>query len=140
MNDFPQDNDVATCWLTRMIHDSHDDLRRLAPELPAGAAPDALQRLAAAPAFDRPPGAAQVAMRRPAVAPASRRPAGAADAALRRPVAAIGLLVAEPAAKKPRTFASSVQELQELKALKDSGVIDDNELNQLKALLMSEIE
>ena len=50
------------------------------------------------------------------------------------------MTVAEPAANKPRTFASSVQELQELKALKDIGVIDDNEFNRLKALLMSEIE
>ena len=48
-------------------------------------------------------------------------------AALRRPAVALGLTVAEPAAQKPRTFDSSVQELQELKALKDSGVIDDNE-------------
>ena len=79
-------------------------------------------------------------MRRPAAAPALRRPAGAADAALRRPDAALGLTVAEPAAKKPWTFASSVQELQELNALKDSGVIDDNEFNRLKAVLMSEIE
>ena len=109
------------------------------PEPPAGAAPDAL-RLAAAPAFDRPPRAAQVAMRRPAEAPALRRPAGAADAAIRRPAAALGLTVAEQAAKKPRTFASSVQELQEVKALKDSGVVDGSELHRLKALLMSEIE
>ena len=95
-----------------MIYDNHDDSRRLAPEPPAGAAPDAPQRLAAAPAFDRPPGAAQVAMRRPAAAAALRRPAGAADAALRRLAASIGLTVAEPAAKKPQTFASSVQEVQ----------------------------
>ena len=60
---------------------------------------------------------AQVAMRRPTSAPALRRPAGVEDAALRRPAAALGLRVAEPAAHKPRTFASSVQELQELKAL-----------------------
>ena len=116
------------------------ELASAVPEPPAGAAPDALQRLAAAPAFDRPPGAAQVAMRRPVAAPALRRPAGAADAALRRPAAALGLTVAEPAAKKPRTFASSVQELQELKALYGSSLIDDNEFNRLKALLMSEIE
>ena len=108
-------------------------------EPPAGTASDALQRLVAAPAFDRPPGAAQVAMRRPAAAPAWRCPAGAADAAIRRPAAALGLTVAEQAAKKPRTFASSLQELQELKALKDSGVIDDDEFNRLKALPMSEI-
>ena len=79
-------------------------------------------------------------MRRPAAAPALRRPAGAADAALRRPAAAIGLLVAEPAAKKPKTFASSVQDLQELEALKDSGVIDENAYKRLKALLMSAIK
>ena len=79
-------------------------------------------------------------MRRPAAASALRRPAGAADAALRRPAAALGLTVAEPAAKKPRAFASSVQELQELKALKDLGVIDDNDFNRLKTLLMSDIE
>ena len=51
---------------------------------------------------------------------------------IRRIAASIGLTVAEPAAKKPRAFASSVQELQELKALKDSGVIDDNEFNRLR--------
>ena len=116
------------------------ELASAVPEPPAGAAPDAIQRHAAAPAFDRPPGAAQVAMRRPAGAPALRRPAGAGHAAFRLPAAALGLTVAEPAAKKPWTFASSVQELQELNALKDSGVIDDNEFNRLQALLMSEIE
>ena len=116
------------------------ELASAAPEPPAGTASDALQRLAAAPAFDRPPGAARVAMRRPAAAPTLRRPAGAADAALLRPAAALGLTVAEPAAKKPKTFASSVQELQELKALKDNGVIDDHEFNRLQALLRSEIE
>ena len=36
------------------------ELASAVPEPPAGAAPDAIQRLAAAPAFDRPPGAAQV--------------------------------------------------------------------------------
>ena len=59
---------------------------------------------------------------------------------MRRPSAALCLTVSEPAAKKPRTFATSVQELQELKALKDGGVIDDNEFDRLKRLLMSEIQ
>ena len=95
---------------------------------------------AAVPAFDCPEVPAAVAGRRPAAAPALRRPAGVANAAMRRPSAALGLTVSEPAAKKPRTFATSVQELQELKALKDGGVIDDNEFDRLKRLLMSEIQ
>ena len=42
---------------------------------------------------------------------------------MRRPSVALGLTASEPAAKKPGTFATSVQELQELKALKDGGVL-----------------
>lgn len=46
----------------------------------------------------------------------------------------------EPAPKRQRTFASSFGELRELHKMKDDGVIDGQEFERLKGLLMSELE
>ena len=46
----------------------------------------------------------------------------------------------EPAPKRQRTFASAFAELEELHKTKDDGVIDGQEFERLKGLLMSELE
>ena len=46
----------------------------------------------------------------------------------------------EPDPKRQRTFASSFGELRELHKMKDDGVIDGQEFERLKGLLMSELE
>ena len=46
----------------------------------------------------------------------------------------------EPAPKRQRTFASSFGELRELHNMKDDGVIDGQEFERLKGVLMSELE
>ena len=46
----------------------------------------------------------------------------------------------EPAPKRQRTFVSSFGELRELHKMKDDGVIDGQEFERLKGVLMSELE
>ena len=42
-------------------------------------------------------------------------------------------------AKRARTFESAMEELKDLQALKDSGVIDVGEFSRLKEMLMAEL-